>query len=275
MNVKEYIESGILEAYVLGSLSEAEQARVQADILRYPELAEEVAAIEETMWMMAQAGAEEPPAALKDKIWSEINAKTAANSGNADTDYTDQSPKTIPFAPSRSYQLRWARAAIWIALVGSVLVNFILWSQRNNTMDAQLAFKEQLDTMQHQLAALKATARTQGDMLADSSMKTVVMQSMKPGHPMAATIYWNKGSGDAYLAMQKLPMPEKGKQYQMWIIQNGKPVSMGTIDSHLLESPSVAKLPMNVKDGQAFAISLEKEGGNPTPTEVYVLGKIS
>jgi anti-sigma-K factor RskA len=275
VNVKEYIESGILEAYVLGSLSEAEQTRVQADILRYPELAEEVAAIEETMWMMAQAGAEEPPAALKEKIWSEINAKTAANSGDADTEYDNPPAKTIPFTPSRSYQLRWARAAIWIALVGSVLVNFILWSQRNNTMDAQLAFKEQLDTMQQQLAMLQSSARKQGDMLADSNMKTVVMQSMKPGHPMAATIYWNKKSGDAYLAMQKLPMPDKGKQYQMWVIKDGKPVSMGTIDSHLLESPTVSRLPMNVKDGQAFAISLEKEGGNPTPTEVYVLGKIS
>ncbi|MBS1584782.1 MAG: anti-sigma factor [Bacteroidetes bacterium] len=275
MNVNEYIESGVLEAYVLGSLSAAEHARVQADIARYPELAEEVAAIEETMWMMAQAGAEEPPAALKEKIWSGLNAQTSFNAGNVETEFDTSSGKTIPFTPSRSYQLRWARAAIWIALIGSVLVNFILWSQRNNTMDAQLAFKAQLDAMQQQLAMLQSSARKQGDMLADSNMKTVVMQSMKPGHPMAATIYWNKGSGDAYLAMQKLPMPEKGKQYQMWVIKDGKPVSMGVIDSHLLENPTVSKLPMNVKDGQAFAISLEKEGGNPTPTEVYVLGKTS
>jgi anti-sigma-K factor RskA len=156
-----------------------------------------------------------------------------------------------------------------------MLVNFILWSQRNNTREAQVAIKSQLDTMQQQLAMLRTNAKKQGEMLADSNMRAVVMQSMKPGHPMAATVYWNKANGTAYLAMQNLPMPDKDKQYQMWVIQNGKPVSMGVLDSHMLDTPTIAKLPMEVKDGQAFAISLEKQGGNPTPTEVYVLGKIS
>ena len=266
MDVKEYIASGILEAYVMGSLSGSEHARVAADIAQYPELAEEVAAIEDTMWMMAQAGAEEPPAELKDKIWGKLNKEEIA---------APITHKTIPLSTARSYDMRWQRAAVWVALVGSMLVNFILWNQRNNTQQEQVAVKAQLDTMQHQLAMLKTSAQKQGEMLADSTMQTVVMQSMKPGHPMAATVYWNKTHGDAYLAMQNLPMPDKGKQYQMWVIQDGKPVSMGVIDTHMLENPVVSKLPMEVKGGQAFAISLEKEGGNPTPTEVYVLGKIS
>jgi len=265
VNIKEYIESGILEAYVLGSLSQEEQERVAADIARYPELAEEIAAIEDTMWLMAQAGAEEPPAELKGKIWAQVDNTIPGKIS------MPVSPKTIPL----TRQLSWQRAAVWIALTGSVLVNFILWSQRNNTQEAQVAVKAQLDTMQHQLAALQTSTQKQAEMLADSGMKTVVMQSMLPGHPMAATVYWNKTNGDAYLAMQKLPMPDKGKQYQMWVIQDGKPVSMGVIDNHLLKTPTVSKLPMEVKNGQAFAISLEKEGGNPTPTEVYVLGKIS
>ncbi len=269
MNIQEYIESGILEAYVLGSLPESEHARVAADIAQYPELASEVAAIEDTMWMVAQAGAEEPPAALKDKIWAQLNKEETKEEAAVQPAH-----KTIPLAGSRSYNLRWQRAAIWIALVGSMLVNFILWSQRTNTESAQVAMKEQLDTMQHQLAMLQSSTQKQGEMLADSNMQTVVMQSMKPGHPMAATIYWNKVNGNTYLAFQKMPPPPTGMQYQMWVIQDGKPVSMGTLDKNL-GLAQVSKLPMEVKAGQAFAISLEKEGGNPTPTEVYVLGKIS
>jgi anti-sigma-K factor RskA len=42
----------------------------------------------------------------------------------------------------------------------------------------------------------------------------------------------------------------------------------------MAEGKMVAKLPMEVKQGEAFAISLENTGGNPTPTEVYVLGKV-
>jgi len=275
VDIKEYIASGILEAYVLGSLTEAERTRVENDIARYPELAEEVAAIEETMWMMAQAGAEEPPAAMKDKIWNELNKNPATLpvTEAKDNTYTNQPSKTIPLN-SRSSQLRWGRAAVWIALVGSVLVNFILWGQRNNTEDAQVAIKAQLDTMQHQLASMRSSMQKQGEMMADSGMKTVMMQSMQPGHPMAATVYWNKTKGDAYLAMQKLPAAPSGMQYQMWVIQDGKPVSMGVIDNRLVDTYTISKLPMEVKDGQAFAISLEKEGGNPTPTQVFVLGKV-
>ena len=55
MNIKEYISSGILEAYVLGALSEEEQVQVVADIAAYPELAAEVAAIETTMQQFAEA----------------------------------------------------------------------------------------------------------------------------------------------------------------------------------------------------------------------------
>ena len=72
-----------------------------------------------------------------------------------------------------------------------------------------------------------------------------------------------------------MPMPEKGKQYQLWVIQDGKPVSMGVIDNNLVANAGMMyKIPMQVKGGQAFAISLEKEGGNPTPTEVMAVGAI-
>jgi anti-sigma-K factor RskA len=50
---------------------------------------------------------------------------------------------------------------------------------------------------------------------------------------------------------------------------------MGVISNDIVEKGMMSKLPMSVTSGQAFAISLEKDGGNPTPTEVMVLGKAS
>jgi len=41
----------------------------------------------------------------------------------------------------------------------------------------------------------------------------------------------------------------------------------------MADSPVMEKVNMTVTEGDAFAISLEKRGGNPTPTTVYVLGK--
>jgi anti-sigma factor RsiW len=72
VNIKEYIESGILEAYVLGALTEGERAAVEADMVMYPELAKEIAAIEAAMQSFAEANAEEPPAHMQQQIWNAI-----------------------------------------------------------------------------------------------------------------------------------------------------------------------------------------------------------
>ena len=46
LNIKEYIESGVLELYVMGKLSEAENREVEQNIAQYPEVKAEVDAIE-------------------------------------------------------------------------------------------------------------------------------------------------------------------------------------------------------------------------------------
>lgn len=274
MNIKEYIESGILEAYVLDALSKEERMEVQANIAKYPELLAEVQSIEDSLLQLADATSVTPPAHLQAQIWNTLQSE--ANPAHIAASVP---PKTIEFNPPQS-NFSWQRAAVWVALIGSVLLNFMLWSQRNALTEDRLALQQQMDTVKKQqqfLAGLMNDYRNEMDMMADSNVQTIVMKSIQPGHPMAATVYWNKAKGETYLAMKKLPMPPKGMQYQMWVIQDGKPVSMGVLSNDMLANNTVARLPMDITNGQAFAISLEKEGGSPTPTaeNIYVLGKAS
>lgn len=282
MDTKEYIESGILEAYVFGALPEVERAEVEANIALYPELAAEVAAMEESMLMLAEATAVQPPVHLQNQIWDAIAGETPAAEAPrpSSTIELPGTAKTIPLPATPQSRPTWQRAAVWAALIGSVLLNFVLMSQRNQMADSQTAMRQQLDTLRQQqqyLAGMLNDYRKEGEIMADSNVQTIVMKSIQPGHPMAATIYWNKTKGETYLSMKKLPMPPQGMQYQMWVIQEGKPVSMGVISNDMVDKDIMAPLPMTVTDGQAFAISLEKEGGSPTPTaeNIYVLGKPS
>lgn len=275
VDINAYISSGILEAYVLDALDVFERAEVEANIAKYPEVAAEVAAIEDAMRQYAEAHAETPPAGMQEKIWAAISAEADVekNGSQKGSSFT----QTIPLVPPTiRRQNRWANAAILVVLIGSLAVNIMLWSQGNKATQEVAAMKQEMQSMQKQqtemVAALDAYKKEK-DMMADADMQSVQMKSMVPGHPMVATVYWNKNKGEAYLSMQKLPAPEKGKQYQMWVIQDGKPVSMGVIPMDMNEG-DLAKLPMEVRDGQAFAISLENEGGNATPTQVYVLGAI-
>jgi anti-sigma-K factor RskA len=275
VDINAYIESGILEAYVLDALDVFERAEVEANMAKYPEVAAEVAAIEDAMRQFAEAHAEVPPANMQEKIWAAISAETdvTGNGVPKGSSFT----QTIPLVPpARRRQYRWANAAVLAVLIGSLAMNVMLWMQGDKAGREVASIKQEMQTMQKQqmeMVAAMDAYKKEKDMMADADMQSVQMKSMVPGHPMVATVYWNKNKGEAYLSMQKLPAPGKGKQYQMWVIQDGKPVSMGVIPMDMNEG-DLAKLPMEVKDGQAFAISLENEGGNATPTQVYVLGAI-
>ena len=139
-------------------------------------------------------------------------------------------------------------------------------NKKVNTLSAdQAKNKGTLERYQHE-----------ADMMADPDMKPIVMQTTQKDHPMAATIYWSKNKAEAYVSVQKLPMPPAGKQYQLWAIAGGKPVSLGVLRNEMIGTNGMEKVNQAVADGQAFAISLEKEGGSPTPTmdQIFVMGKV-
>ncbi|WP_443937796.1 hypothetical protein [Pedobacter sp. MW01-1-1] len=70
-NLKAYIESGILELYVLGVLSTAERTNVQGFANLYPEIRLEIEAIEIALKQYALVNAVQPA----DEVWMKVYEK--------------------------------------------------------------------------------------------------------------------------------------------------------------------------------------------------------
>ena len=88
-----------------------------------------------------------------------------------------------------------------------------------------------------------------------------------------ATVYWDTTSHDVYLMVNNLPAPASDQQYQLWALLDGKPIDMGMLE--ISEKPLQLYRMKNAQNAQAFAITLEKKGGNPTPKgPMYVIGKL-
>jgi anti-sigma-K factor RskA len=273
MNLKEYIESGLLEAYVLGALSAEDQLRIEKDIDQYPELKAEIAIIEETMYSYSRAHAIAPPEGMKEKIKAQLNIENS--NAPVSTSIPTREFRTNSGSPTSG---NWQRAAMWILLVTTGLLATLLFQQRTSLRNEILTQNKKIDslvTVQTEMAALLDDKRKEGAMVADTAMHAIVMKALQPQYAMAATVYWNKSQGDVYLSFTQMPPPPQGKQYQLWMIKDGKPVSMGMVPNELLAKGMMMKVPSKVIESQAFAISLEKEGGNPTPTDVQVMGTVS
>jgi mannose-6-phosphate isomerase-like protein (cupin superfamily) len=72
MDIQKYIESGVLEAYCLGLLSEQDEAYLIQVSMLYPEIKSELAAVELVLEKMAELTAVEPNLAIKQKILASI-----------------------------------------------------------------------------------------------------------------------------------------------------------------------------------------------------------
>ena len=76
MNIHEYIESGILEQYCLGALNEQERADVLKRCLLYPEIKQELTAIEMAFQKIADSLSVVPDKRLKDQILNQLGFKS-------------------------------------------------------------------------------------------------------------------------------------------------------------------------------------------------------
>lgn len=288
MNAQDYISSGLLEAYVLGSLNLTESEQVAGAMCRFPDVREEVARLEAAILKAAEADAIAPPPGLENDIWaaiqssgiSPITAIPQPAPTNAAAPVDGHSPKIIALGDNRpKRQASWALAAALVALVGSAAINFMQWNSSKAGRQELASLHSRMDEMdahQRQLAVSLDRYKHEAEMMAQPGIMPVPMLSTQAGHPMAATIYWDKAKGEAYVSVQKLPPPPPGMQYQLWAIAGGKPVDIGMLENEVAASGGMQRVPKAVMAGEAFAVSLEKAGGNPTPTadKIYLMGKM-
>jgi anti-sigma-K factor RskA len=68
-------------------------------------------------------------------------------------------------------------------------------------------------------------------------------------------------NGEAALVVRQLAPAPAGKDYQIWVFENGVPKSAG-----LFERPGVARLTRPVEPGQTVAVTVEPDGGLDAPS---------
>lgn len=273
MDIKEYIASGIIDSYVLGYSSDQERREVECMTSIYPELKEELNRTQITMEKYAQSLAIEPPTSLKQIIMDLIRG-TQQDPAEVKTDsHAVPETKVIRMVPN---SWRIGVAASIAAIIG---ISVLYVSQRNTTHDLreQVAQVEtQSDELEQQLASLELSL-SETQELRDFIMAERTEQIVLAGTPVSpesqVRAYWNADNSKVIMIADKLPAPAEGKQYQLWAISNGTPMDLGMMgrDANLSEQITVS-----AKDVQAFAITLEKEGGVPSPTleQLYVIGNV-
>lgn len=254
MDIQSFIQSGLLEAYVLGQCTAAERAEVERMAAAHPEIRAELEAIGHALERVALAAAVSPPPGLKDQLLARIRQEPAgAGPGRA----------------KGSFQwLGWLVSALLLAYTAVAYFRSAAEQGRSEIRVAEL--EKQVEDCQTQS---RRQARQQEiiALLSDRNTQTIVL-SDGPAPKITATVWHNPVRRETALDINSLPAPDAGKYFQFWAIVDGQPVSMGMVA--IGGADSVQALPF-IPNARAFAISTENNpNGNPAPTQVVLVGPV-
>ncbi|WP_111684524.1 anti-sigma factor [Winogradskyella tangerina] len=261
MDIKAYIESGILELYVAGKLSEQENQEIYALMQKHPEILQEVLEIEAAVVKLTASVS--PHSIDFDSFKGKLN---------------EDDGKVIDLKPRKP---NWISYTGWAASI--LLLGGLIW-----TLNTKNQLEEEIQTVstEKQLleieieAARNNLANTKNllDAIRDKDIISVPLGGQGDFASTYAKVYWNKADNTIYLDGEGLPDAPAGKVWQVWSLTLNPltPTSLGTIDDFNTDDNKIFAI-SNANDSEAFGITLEPEGGSQSPTmeQLYTLGVVA
>ena len=271
-NLKSYLESGILEQYVLGDLSVEKKLDVEMNALQYPEVRKELEEIEQALTSYAKSIAIEPSIKAKTNFLNAVNTIDQVN--NSSSANTGESYiKSLTF-----YKYAFAASLSLLLLSSILLINL---NNKLNESYVQLAvlqsnnqkFSNQVNYKESELSDTKNALQFYQN---PAAYKLVTLKGSAKAPEASLLVALNEDKEEVMIDLSSLNMPSNDQehQYQLWAMVDGKPVDLGVFDAKD-DSTGMKKMKF-IKNAQSFAVTLEPKGGskNPNMDKMMAIGTI-
>lgn len=282
-NLKAFIESGVLELYVLGDLSPEETLRVKELASQHQEVRDELAAIEYAMEEFAMQNAVQPSEDVEAKLFQKLGINIDEETNSVSDLPLQAEPKIVSLDNSNAKMrsLRYALVACVALLIVSTAALFITYSKLTDAHDQIASLNLDKEKFAGVVSKLEYNNRGLNNLVEMNESKdwaTIKMQGQAISPQSKMNVYWNKKNKDViinYLAMD-LPKADAKHEYQLWALVNGKPVSLGVFGKTDSTSRDALLKMQAIQEAQAFAVTLEPMGGsvNPTMEKLTVMGGV-
>jgi anti-sigma-K factor RskA len=262
MDTKQYIESGILELYVYGLLSETENGEVSQMAKEHPEIEEEIISIEKAIVNLSTSFSPFLSAENFEKIKAKLDLKYS---------------KVIEMKPRNN----WSQYVGWAAAVALLLGIGYQYTQLSETKNLVATVEKEKTNLQDTLVNLKLKNKqtlTALTVVRDTKNTVISLGGQAVSPKSYAKIYWNKETEVVYVDASGLPEPPEGMVYQIWSLKLAPqltPTSIGLLSDFSSNTEKIFAVE-KTGDAEAFGITLEPAGGSKTPTmeQLYTLGKV-
>ncbi|NNE77073.1 MAG: anti-sigma factor [Pricia sp.] len=246
--IKIFLDSDLLENYLLGTTNQEESLQVESYIAMHPEVREAYEELQDNLERFAKLHAVKAPEHLKEKILSRIRKENMAKK------------KFYRFAVAAS-----------LAVLMSIGASYFFWDQNQSLQEENTIVNNKIDDLEETMREQLEDVRNQFIVLQNPETKKYSVQGNKKAEELKAVAYVNPVKKLSYINVSKLPHLPEDQCYQMWAEVNGKMVNLGIIQ----EADSQEKLlALPYSDNAVGYITIEPKGGNQSPTVENIVANI-
>lgn len=263
MSSNELIESGTLELFVFGLLSETENSEVQEMAKKDPEVQNEIIAIEKAVINLSYSISPR----LSAQNYNRIHAKLI-----------ERQEDVIQMDTRRgrmSQYLGWAAAVILMLGIG---FQYMKYNEVTKEAEQANAERNKFEQMVASLGEEKTQTERALEIVRDKGNSIISLEGQQVAPEAFAKVYVNKNDNETYVDITGLPEPPEGKVYQVWALKLSPltPTSIGVLDTATAEANKGIYKVDTFEGVEAFGITLEPAGGSASPTleQLYTLGKV-
>jgi len=285
---RERIEE-LAAAYALGALSEDEPAMQEFEQLVEsgdPYMAETLETMLDASAVLAFAAPEtEPSDAVRSELLSRIQLTkqdTRSRGRERGTGYSDNR-EPVPFSILENKLKKRTRTLVGVSVVAGLIMCVLgsLLIFRSADMTARDVavndLKKQRDSLfvlMGDMAKTDSAAKAMFALFSEKNSSVVTMASTAEKQPQTHRVYFSREQKKIFVMKESLPPLEKGKIYELWLIKGSEPpMPVGVFD--ISSKQSIFSFSAPLDDADAFAVSIEPEGGSKLPQgPVVMVGKV-
>ena len=247
--IKNFLDTDLLEKYLLGTTSAEEAFQVERYITMYPEVRKTYDELQENLEAFAKLHALKSPADLKERILQSIRQEKKV----------------------RSKFFKYAIAASIAAFIfaGS---SFFFYNQNQKLENEKTLVTNKIKDLEMDMKVQLEDLRNQYIVLNNPNTKRYSVMGNKKAKDLKAVAYVNPVKKLSYINVRNLPQLPEDQCYQMWADVNGEMVNLGVIKQFENKEKLLA---LPYADNAVSYITIEQEGGNTTPTVQNIVANIT
>lgn len=247
--IKLFLDTDLLEKYLLGTTTDEESFQVERYIAMYPEVKKTYDELQENLETFAKMHAIKTPEGLKERIIARIRGEKAGR--------------------KRFY--RYSIAASFAALLFAGAA-FFFYSQNKSLQEENDMVSNQIKLLEQDMKDQLEDVRNQFIVLNNPQTKRLNVKGNTKAKELKAVAYINPVKKLSYINVSNLPNLPENQCFQMWAEVNGEMVNLGVIKESMNQDNLLA-LPYS--DKAVGYITIEPEGGNMTPTVENIVANIA